>query len=337
MGDPRTLLTGFVGLVVLGAVLFWPRRGLFFVALTHLRMTDRTVAEDVLKHLFHHGAEGLTTALGVPQRRIDRCLVFLESRGLVKREGQTVALTAQGSAHAVHLVRSHRLWERYLADRTGVEPQEWHELAEQAEHRLTPAETSELAERMGRPAFDPHGDPIPASDGTLPKIDGLPLTELAPGLTAEVTHIEDEPRPVYERLLDAGLAPGIRLTLIARDNTWVTFVAAGRRTTLSAGDAINITVRERAGARPETEHHTLAELPVGEAARVIALAPACRGAQRRRLLDLGLVPGTEVSAEMRSAMGDPIAYRVRGALIALRRNQAEWIMVDRTPAAPSSN
>ena len=59
-----------------------------------------------------------------------------------------------------------------------------------------------------------------------------------------------------------------------------------------------------------------------------------QGRQRRRLLDLGVVVGTTIRAEFRSATGDPVAYRIRGALIALRKQQAEWILVE--PAAAVS-
>ena len=78
---------------------------------------------------------------------------------------------------------------------------------------------------------------------------------------------------------------------------------------------------------------TLSALSPGESAAVVGIAPACQGPQRRRLLDLGLVPGTVVTAELRGALKDPVAYRVRGALIALRRQQAEWVRVDRKVAA----
>lgn len=70
---------------------------------------------------------------------------------------------------------------------------------------------------------------------------------------------------------------------------------------------------------------TLADLPVGHVGVVTALH--LRGAERRRLLDLGLMPGTVVVAEMRSPLGDPVAYRVRGASIALRREQARQIEI----------
>jgi Fe2+ transport system protein FeoA len=70
---------------------------------------------------------------------------------------------------------------------------------------------------------------------------------------------------------------------------------------------------------------TLADLPVGQAGVVVALD--LHGAERRRLLDLGLVPGTVVVAEMRSPLGDPVAYRVRGASVALRQDQARKIQI----------
>jgi Fe2+ transport system protein FeoA len=72
--------------------------------------------------------------------------------------------------------------------------------------------------------------------------------------------------------------------------------------------------------------NTLAEVGIGAEAVVKGLR--LEGAERRRLLDLGLVPGTHVIAEMRSPLGDPTAYRVRGAIIALRREQAEQIDVE---------
>jgi DtxR family Mn-dependent transcriptional regulator len=59
------------------------------------------------------------------------------------------------------------------------------------------------------------------------------------------------------------------------------------------------------------------------------ISPACQGSQRRRLLDLGVVRGTEIVPELVSAGGDPVAYRIRGALVALRREQAEWIRIER--------
>lgn len=72
---------------------------------------------------------------------------------------------------------------------------------------------------------------------------------------------------------------------------------------------------------------TLDELRLGQRAVVRTLTT--RGPQRRRLLDLGLVPGVEVVAELASPLGDPTAYRVLGTTIVLRRAQAREIEVVR--------
>ena len=71
----------------------------------------------------------------------------------------------------------------------------------------------------------------------------------------------------------------------------------------------------------------LADLPLGETAEVIKISSNCRGAERRRFMDLGILPGTSIRAELRSPSGEPTAYRIRGASIALRSNQANYIYV----------
>lgn len=73
------------------------------------------------------------------------------------------------------------------------------------------------------------------------------------------------------------------------------------------------------------ETTTLDKLLPGQAATVAALETT--GASRRRLMDLGILPGTKLTAEMRSPLGDPTAYRIRGAVIALRREQARQIQI----------
>jgi ferrous iron transport protein A len=81
-----------------------------------------------------------------------------------------------------------------------------------------------------------------------------------------------------------------------------------------------------------TETTPLSALRPGESGQVVRLSPAIRGLARRRLLDLGLVPGTPVSVAFASPAGNPTAYQVRGALIALRTAQAAEIEVERRPA-----
>ncbi|WP_205703998.1 FeoA family protein [Candidatus Chloroploca sp. Khr17] len=70
---------------------------------------------------------------------------------------------------------------------------------------------------------------------------------------------------------------------------------------------------------------TLDQLSLGATGRVLALGN--QGAERRRLFDLGITPGTLIQSEVRSPLGDPVAYRVRNTLIALRREQSQMIMI----------
>ncbi|MCB9455949.1 MAG: ferrous iron transport protein A [Anaerolineaceae bacterium] len=79
---------------------------------------------------------------------------------------------------------------------------------------------------------------------------------------------------------------------------------------------------------------TLDQLQMGQIATVTTLNST--GLNRRRLLDLGILPGTAITVEMRSPLGDPTAYRVRGSVIALRREQSREIEIT-LPASVSEN
>lgn len=70
---------------------------------------------------------------------------------------------------------------------------------------------------------------------------------------------------------------------------------------------------------------TLDELP--RSARAVVASLDARGSQRRRLMDLGVLPGVEIVAQGTSPLGDPTAYLVRGSVIALRRVQARGIHI----------
>lgn len=80
---------------------------------------------------------------------------------------------------------------------------------------------------------------------------------------------------------------------------------------------------------PSTTNRTLADLSTGQVGVVTELHS--QGPERRRMMDLGIVPGTRVTVEMKSPLGDPVAYRVRGALVALRREQARLVWITDAP------
>jgi DtxR family Mn-dependent transcriptional regulator len=338
--SPILSLLAFGLAVAVLAWAFWPRSGPVARFARMLRLTDRVLMEDALKHLFDCETRGtpatlesLAGAIEASRARALSVTGRLEALGLAVAGGSGYSLSADGRRYALRLLRTHRLVERYLADRTGMAPGEWHHEAERWEHRLSEAETERLARRMGQPVYDPHGDPIPSARGVLPERQGMPLNDVSAGSTVAIIHLEDEPREVFERLLDVGLAPGGTLRVLEVTPGRIRFMLDGRESSLAAALARNVTVLPRDDqAERELPSMTLADIGAGESAVVVGIASACQGPQRRRLLDLGVVPGTLVRGIMASAAGDPMAYDIRGALIGLRRQQAVWIRVRRSDA-----
>jgi len=337
MVDPALALLVFAGVVTVTAVLLWPATGLVPRLVQSSRLSERVLLEDALKHVYTCESigrvcsiESIAGQLEVSTGRAASLLARLSESELVTSGESGPHLTDAGRESALQLVRTHRLWERYLADRTGVPAKEWHAEAERMEHALSPEETEALASRLGHPAWDPHGDPIPTTGGELPELERVTLAGVQPGRTVEIIHLEDEPHEIYDALVEDGLGLGVRLDVIARSGGVVRVHGRGRDWTLSGVVARNVSVRVLPeGESADEPVDTLVDLAPGEVGMVVDVSPACQGSQRRRLLDLGVVKGTQITAELVSATGDPVAYRIRGALIALRREQAEWIRIER--------
>lgn len=296
---------------------------------------SRILTEDALKHIYHceYGKisctiNSLAGAMEKPQDAVAAIVSELTDRGYVIPRGQELLLTEQGREYALSVIRSHRLWERYLADETMVREIDWHKEAERQEHNLSSEEAESLSKRLGNPVFDPHGDPIPGPGGRIPREIGLGLEEFREGDTVQIVHVEDEPPTVYAELLRLGLYPGMKVVIRERSDLQIVLDRDGERIELTPLVAANLHVRKEGGPAPRGPRRTLASLSPGDKGVVAELSPVCRGLQRRRLMDLGIVPGTTIEAEMRSPGGDPTAYRIRGATIALRREHAELVFVE---------
>lgn len=339
MVDPAEALLVFGVLVLAAAAVLWPHAGILARVRRVQRLSERVRLEDALKHVYmcerrgvHCTLESLAGHLEVSTGRAASLLSHMAHVGLVQLGGEKTHLTDDGRSSALRIVRTHRLWERYLADRTGVPAGEWHAQAERVEHTLSEEEADALESRLGHPRWDPHGDPIPTSSGEIPPVRGIGLATVEAGETVEIVHLEDEPREIYDALLAHGLAPGDVLDVVARSEQTVRVRTAGREWDLDVVAARNVSVRRPPeGRRAREATPTLLDANPGEAVRVLSIASSCQGAQRRRLLDLGVVRGTVIVPELVSASGDPVAYRIRGALIALRREQASWISVEPAP------
>lgn len=339
--DNLGLWSVLIGITLL-AIAFWPQLGLWW-RLDGLRQRARyTMLEDALKHVLDFQqrripvtVESLSGVLKVQRNRVIELLHELEAKGLIRFSQSAILLTPHGTETAFHVVRAHRLWETHLAQETGYDETEWHRHAERQEHRLTAAELDDLAARLGHPVYDPHGDPIPNGEKAHTFARGEALIEAAPGQSYRIVHVEDEPTVVYAQLVADGLHPGVTLTVLDRDERRIRFLADGAEHRLAPMLAANLTVEALSTepAAADVPVLSLDQLRPNEEARIVALSRACRGQERRRLMDLGILPGAAIEVEMDSPLGDPTAYRVRDTLIALRREQARLIQIEKVAQA----
>ncbi len=345
MNDPvYTLIIGIV-IVLFFAVLLWPDRGLIAKWRKLSRQTQRVQIEDALKHLYDFEyknigstLQSLAGYLSLSGDETAKLAERVKNMGLIVSKDEQLKLTSAGRVYALKIIRIHRLWEKYLADETGIQEKDWHINAEEKEHFLNDEKVNKLAAKMGNPAFDPHGDPIPSAEGELPVKKGVPLTELKTGDFCQIVHIEDEPNTIYSQIIAAGLFPGMQLEILETEPDKIVLSAEGEERILSPLIAANITVVKLKNEETSAvDYTTLSSLKIGEEAVVQGISKACRAQQRRRLMDLGIVPGTIIKAELESIGKDPVAYNVRGASIALRKNQADQIYITKLNKAENDN
>jgi len=337
MIDPITALTYSAFLAIVVSLLFWPQKGIYWQFKLGKQNTERVLMEDALKQLFDHEylnkAGTLRSLSGALQKNMDltaKIMNKLSTLGLVDFSESQFKLTTEGKKYSLRIIRTHRLWERYFADETGLSEEEWHREAELREHTTSTEQAEKLASHMGYPSFDPHGDPIPTELGELPPPKGQPLSGFNVGDYARIVHIEDEPETIYAQLVAEGLYPGMQLNIIEKIGSKISFAADGEEVVLAPVVANNISAILLENEQIiEDESESLTDLKVGEYGEVTRISRACRGTQRRRLMDLGIVPDTVISAEFSSAGANPMAYNVRGSLIALRSDQAIFIKIKR--------
>jgi DtxR family Mn-dependent transcriptional regulator len=125
-----------------------------------------------------------------------------------------VRLTAQGEKVALEIIRHHRLLEQFLHQILGYEWDEVHEEADRLEHVISEQFEERIAEALGDPRIDPHGDPIPRTDLSLPASKEKPLSALRKGQKARVVRVRDEDADLLRHLSQLGVTPSAELQVI---------------------------------------------------------------------------------------------------------------------------
>ncbi|ADQ67957.1 mn-dependent transcriptional regulator [Halogeometricum borinquense DSM 11551] len=182
------------------------------------------VMEDYLKAIYQIQAtsgppvstSAIAEYLGKTPPTVTSMLGKLEERGLVNREKyKGVELTEEGETVALEVLRHHRLLEAYLAEHLDYSWSEVHDEADALEHHISEEFERRVAEALGNPTVDPHGDPIPSADLTpLEYDDTETLSDHPVGDHVVVTRVSDRDEEELEYLADAGVTPGTKLEVV---------------------------------------------------------------------------------------------------------------------------
>lgn len=177
-----------------------------------------SVVEDYLKVIYAHTEwqpEPITTGalaarLGLAASTVTEMVKKLVAQGLVSHKPYgAVELTQDGSTLALAMTRRHRLIETWLVEHIGYTWDEVHDEAEVLEHAMSDRLLAAIDAQLGHPVRDPHGDPIPAADGTVSRPDGVRLSDVEGGIVVRISDRD----PLVLRHLEA---EGVGLDSVVR-------------------------------------------------------------------------------------------------------------------------
>ncbi|WP_213813887.1 metal-dependent transcriptional regulator [Glaciihabitans sp. dw_435] len=188
-------------------------------------MKTQSVVEDYVKVIYSHTEwqpepitpSVLAARLGLAASSVTEMVKKLAAQGLATHvKYGAVTLTAQGTELALRMLRRHRLIETWLVEQYAYRWDEVHDEAEVLEHALSDRLLDAIDEQLGFPSRDPHGDPIPARDGTITRPVGVLLRDASEGSTGRVVRISDRDPLLLRHLEAEGITLDTDLTVIGR-------------------------------------------------------------------------------------------------------------------------
>ena len=210
--------------------------------------------ENYLKAIYHlsqDGTRGVSTSeiADVMQTRaasVTDMIKRLSSKRLISYEKyHGVAITRQGKADALNVIRKHRLWETFLVNKLGFDWSDVHEVAEQLEHIQSPILIEKLDVFLGHPSHDPHGHPIPDKHGKIADEKNQPLSHVAKGRHGKVCSVTDSSSSFLQFLDKVGIHIGSVLMVQEKetfDGSLEVVVDGKKKTSLSKQASENILV-----------------------------------------------------------------------------------------------
>ncbi len=183
-----------------------------------------TSEENHIKTIFHlqQKADTVTTnalaeGIGTKPASVTDMLKRLKTKKIVHYQPyQGFRLTAEGEKHALSIIRRHRLWEFFLAEKLNFKWDEVHEVAEDLEHVSSRQLIERLDEFLGFPKFDPHGDPIPDNQGRVEITHQQMLTQITLNKMVSVSQIKNQSAALLEMLKHQQIQIGTKLEIKKR-------------------------------------------------------------------------------------------------------------------------
>lgn len=184
-----------------------------------------TSEENYIKAIFHLEKGGTVTTnelsaeLKTKPASVTDMMKKLRDKKLVHYKAyHGFRLTTDGKKVALLIIRRHRLWELFLAEKLKFTWDEVHEVAEDLEHVSNKKLTDKLDEFLGFPRFDPHGDPIPDKDGNIETSKQVCLTDLPLNQAATVCYVSDQSTEMLELMNHKKIAIGTKLEIKKKFN-----------------------------------------------------------------------------------------------------------------------
>jgi len=155
--------------------------------------------ENYLKAIYHLSLQSesvstnqIAASLNTKAASVTDMLKKLADKELINyTKYQGVTLTEPGEKIAISIVRKHRLWEYFLVEKLNFKWDEVHDVAEELEHISSKELVDRLDSFMGHPKYDPHGDPIPDSNGQFKSHELKPVSMLAINAGGIISGVRD--------------------------------------------------------------------------------------------------------------------------------------------------
>jgi DtxR family Mn-dependent transcriptional regulator len=290
----------------------------------------------------------LAQSLSISPVSVNEMCRKLQDQGLlIYQPYKGASLTPEGERRAYYILRRHRLWEVFLVEKLGFASDQAHDAACQLEHTTPDLVADRLDIFLGHPTVNPEGEPIPGAAGKLPARFLYPLTALSAGQRGHVIRCDvSEAAQVF--LDEQGVRAGASVTVMAtaEDSLLLQVGEAHISLARAVAEAIQVepaqekdevtplesttnTKKEETKMEPKEAAATqipLHKLGVGQ--RGVVVRVGGKGPARRRMMDMGLVPGSEVKVVRVAPLGDPVEFELKGYSLSLRKSEARDITVE---------